>query len=412
MNLFGEIILFFLLLRIIVNFIADDLNMTASKAGLPPEFAGEYDADTYRKTQEYTSVRTKFGMVEEAFSFAVLLFFWFAGGFNWLDIYLRAWGFGDLVTGLLYIGALALGSMLLSLPFGIYSTFVIEEKFGFNRTTAGTFILDILKSIALAALVGGPILAAVLAFFMWAGVLAWLYAWVFATVVMLFIYFIAPVLLYPLFFKFTPLEDGELKSEIYLLSQKLQFPISGIYVIDGSRRSSKSNAFFTGFGKTKRIALFDTLVSGYTVKEILAVLGHEIGHCKKRHVTYMLVSGIVEFGIELYLLSFLLGSLGFFAAFRVENFSVYAGLVLMSIVYSVISQVLSALKNMASRKFEYEADEYSIRKVGLADEMISCLKKLGKDTLSNLTPHPLYVFMHYSHPAPLARFEAIKKLTR
>ena len=213
----------------------------------------------------------------------------------------------------------------------------------------------------------------------------------------------------PIFFAFTPLEEGDLKNQIYDLAKKLNFPISGVFVIDGSRRSSKSNAFFAGFGKNKRIALFDTLIAECTTKEILAVLGHEIGHYKKKHVLDMFAANIFEFGLGFYLWSVFIQSSGFFEAFGMEHESIYAGIVLFIISYSFISKLLSVLMNLLSRRNEYEADKFSIEEVGLPEDMISCLKKLGLNSLSNPTPHPFYVFLNYSHPPPLERFIAIGK---
>jgi STE24 endopeptidase len=315
---------------------------------------------------------------------------------------------GSIINGLLYTGILLLAYNLVILPFSIYATFVIEQHYGFNRTTPRTFITDRLKALLLAAILGAPLLACILALFELAGVYAWLYCWAALTIYLLVIEFIAPNWIMPLFNKFIPLEEGELRSAIISYSESVKFPISNVYVIDGSKRSSKSNAFFTGFGRNKRIALFDTLIAQHTVPELVAVLAHEIGHYKKKHIYWGLIANFLHFGILLFLLSLFINSPGLYQAFYMQQPSIYTGLIFFGLLYTPIELVLSVLMNMLSRKYEYDADRFAAVTVPDAARMIDSLKKLSRDNLSNLTPHPFYVFLHYTHPPLLQRTGAIQ----
>ena len=408
MNVYAIIILGTLLVDIILDLVSNNLNLKALTNRLPEEFEEVYDKDTYAKSQQYTRVRTKFGFITGGFDLAVLLGFWFSGGFNALDVLVRSWGFGELVTGLMFISLLMLAKSVLSLPFSIYSTFVIEERFGFNKTTPKTFVMDLLKGLLLGALIGLPLLAGILAFFMYAGTLAWLYAWGVVTAFTLIMQYVAPTWIMPLFNKFTPLEKGELRTAIEEYTGKVKFPLQGLFVIDGSKRSSKSNAFFTGFGKNKRVALYDTLIENHTVPELVAVLAHEIGHYKKKHIIKGMIISILHTGVLFFLLSVFLHAEGLFDAFYMEHISVYSGLIFFGMLYAPIEMILSVFMQMSSRKHEYEADAYAAETTGKPGDMISTLKKLSKDNLSNLTPHPFYVFLNYSHPPVLQRIKAIQ----
>ncbi|MCG8372110.1 MAG: M48 family metallopeptidase [Balneolales bacterium] len=398
------------MIEFLLDIISNQLNLKSLNNSVPEEFKGIYDEETYSKSQRYTKVQTQFGYITGSFNLLLVLTFWFAGGFNWLDVWVRDFGFAELVNGLLYIGILIIAKSIISLPFSIYSTFVIEERFGFNKTTPKTFVLDLVKGLLLSLVLGIPILAAVLAFFMYTGPLAWLYAWAAVTVFILVLQYVAPTWIMPLFNKFTPLEEGELKSEIENYTQRVDFSLTGLFVIDGSKRSSKSNAFFTGFGKNKRVALYDTLIENHTVSELVAVLAHEIGHYKKKHIIKRMVISIAHTAVLFFLLSIFLNEQGLFEAFYVESMSVYAGLIFFSMLYSPIEMILSIFMQISSRKHEYEADAYAVETTGNPEDMISTLKKLSKDNLSNLTPHPFYVFLNYSHPPVLQRIEAIRKI--
>ena len=386
------------------------LNLKFLKSDLPHEFMDVYDPVKYSKSQDYTRTNIKFGIITSSINLIFLLFFWFSGGFNYLDQIVRTFNMNRIWTGLLYIGILLLLKSILSLPFNTYHTFVIEEKFGFNKTTVKTFLFDILKVFFLSILLGVPILAGLLFFFDYAGKYAWLYCWIVTTLFLLFIQYIAPTWIMPLFNKFTPMEDGELKSSILSYIRKIKFPIRGIYVVDGSKRSSKSNAFFTGFGKNKRIGLFDTLIEKHTVPELVTILAHEIGHYKHKHILKTMIISILHTGIVFYLLSIFLDHKGLFDAFYMEKVSIYAGLLFFSMLYSPIEIILSIFLQIFSRKNEYEADKFSVETTKDHISFIDALKKLSVHNLSNLTPHPLYVFLNYSHPPILKRIETIKEL--
>ncbi|OHA05517.1 MAG: peptidase M48 [Candidatus Sungbacteria bacterium RIFCSPLOWO2_01_FULL_47_10] len=405
------IILSMLLGKYALDTAANVLNLKTLLPSPPADLSDIYDSERYKKSQEYTAVNTRFGFVSSAFDLGILLIFWYFGGFGLLDAILRSWNMPYLVIGLLYVGVLTFAMQIVSLPFSFYHTFVIEERFGFNKTTYKTFILDRLKAATLTIVIGGFVLGVILALFRAGGDTGWLWARFFASAVSVFLTFISPNIIMPLFLKFTPLEDGELKDRIYELARKLEFPLAGIYVIDGSRRSTKANAFFAGFGKHKRIALFDTLLSNQTVPELVAVLGHEIGHYKKRHTLIGTATGILELGLMFFIFSFFLDDPALFKAFGVMTPSVYSGLVFFTFLYTLAAAALSVFRNILSRSFEYEADAFSAHAGGNSQDLISGLKKLSRDNLSNLTPHPFYVFLNYSHPPLKDRIAALKRIS-
>lgn len=411
MNIYFIIILTTIVLGYLLDLIADYLNLKHLKPELPTEFKDVYDEEKYKKSQEYTKVRTKFGFITSTFSIVVMILFWFLGGFNYLDVWLRNLIENEIFRGLAYIGILMIGNSIISLPFSIYSTFVIEEKFGFNKTTVKTFILDLLKGLLLAVLLGGIVLGAILYIFNILGEFAWLWGWLAVTLFTLILQFIAPTWIMPLFNKFTPLEEGELKDSIMNYAKKVNYSLKNLFVMDGSKRSAKSNAFFTGFGKNKRIALFDTLINNHTVAELVAVLAHEIGHYKKKHILQGMLISIIHSGIIFYLLSLFLKQEGLYQAFFMDNMSVYTGLLFFGMLYSPIEMILSIFMNILSRKNEFEADAFASKTIENKEDMINALKKLSKDNLSNLTPHPFYVFLNYSHPTVLERISAIRKNT-
>ena len=408
MNIFMVIILSALIADYVIKITTELLNLKALDEKLPSEFEGVYDAERYKKSQEYARVNTRFGFVTSTWGLAVVLVFWFAGGFNWLDQVVRGLVTNSIWAGLLFAGMLVIAKTIISMPFKIYRTFVIEERFGFNKTTPATFIMDFIKGLFLGAVIGGILFVGVLLFFEYTGSMAWLYCWVATTVFTIFLQFIAPTWIMPLFNKFTPLESGELKDAILGYAEKVKFSLKGLFVMDGSRRSSKSNAFFTGFGKNKRIALFDTLIEKHTVGELVAVLAHEIGHYKKKHILKGMIISIAHSGVLFYLLSIFIYNRGLFDAFYMEQISIYTGLIFFGLLYTPVEMVLSVFMSMFSRKNEYEADRYASETTNKPDDMINALKKLSVDNLSNLTPHPLYVFLNYSHPPVLKRIDAIR----
>ncbi len=408
MNLYAAVILATLLVDYLVGLVADLLNLRALDSELPAEFADVYDADSYRRSQDYTRVATRFGFVTSTFDLGLLLVFWLAGGFQHLDAWLRGFDLGPLWTGLLFIGVLGLGKSILGLPFAAYSTFVIEERFGFNRTSRKTFVLDLIKGLALAIVIGTPVLALVLVFFERLGTGAWLWCWLAVAAFTLVLQLVFPIWILPLFLKFTPLEEGELRDKLSAYARSVGFALQGIFVIDGSRRSSRTNAFFTGFGRAKRIALFDTLIDKHSTDEMVAVLAHEVGHYKKKHILKGLVLSVAHSGVVFYLLSVFLSHRGLFDAFGLEQTSVYAGLVFFGLLYAPVELLLSLFLNRWSRKHEFEADRYAVDTLERPEAMATALKKLSADNLANLTPHPLYVFLNHSHPPLLERVAAIR----
>ena len=408
MNIIALIILLAIIFDFILNGIADYLNLKMLRSDLPRPFQGVYDPDRYRKSQQYLKINTRFGWVTGIFNVIVMLLFWFGKGFPLLDEWVRSFNYGPVITGLSYMGILIFVKSLLSLPFSIYSTFVIEERFGFNQTNWSTFVLDLAKGVLLAVLIGTPLLAGILLFFEYTGAHAWWYCWIAVTLYMLGVQFIAPTWIMPLFNKFSPLEEGELKSSILSYAGSINFPIENVYVMDGSRRSSKSNAYFTGFGKHRRIVLFDTLIKQHTSGELLAVLAHEMGHYKKKHILQSMILGIIQMGIMLYLLSFFISYQSLFDAFYMPQKSVYAGLIFFGMLYSPVGFFIDIFMQMLSRKNETAADRFSVETTHDPQSMAEALKKLSINNLSNLLPHPLYVFLNYSHPPVLQRIQAIQ----
>jgi len=404
------IILTILIGEYLLNLIVDTKNVRYLKTDLPEEFSGYYDREKYRKSQEYLKENTRFGLITDSIATPVTIAFILLGGFNLVDQFARSFHLGTIPTGLIFAGVLMLGSQIVAIPFSIYSTFVIEEKYGFNKTTPRTFVLDILKAWVLTAVIGGILFSAVLWFFKEAGPWAWAYCWIAVTLFQIFLLFVAPVVIMPIFNKFTPLEDGELRAAIEEYAKKQDFKLKGVFTMDGSRRSTKSNAFFTGFGRFRRIVLFDTLIEKQTADELVSVLAHEMGHYKKKHILKSIVISILTTGLMFYILSIFMNNRELFAAFRMQHISIYASLFFFGFLYAPIEIVLSIFGNILSRRHEYEADGYAVATYRKPQSMITALKKLSVDNLSNLTPHPLKVFLTYSHPPVLERIRAIRRL--
>ncbi len=411
-NIYLTVVLGSILLAYVANLVVSYLNMRGLDPGLPLEFQGVFDAEKYKKSQDYTRANARLEAVEETWGTGLLIGFILLGGFNVLDGMVRSRDLPSVVTGLLFFAILFLLNEILSMPFSLYRNFVIEERFGFNTMTFGVYLADKMKTYFLAVLLGGPLLTALLFFFETAGRLAWLWAWLAAILIAAAVQYLGPTLILPLFNKFSPLEQGVLRTAVEDFAAKAEFGLKGVFVMDGSKRSTKSNAFFTGFGKKKRIALFDTLLSRHEPDEIIAILAHEIGHHKKRHVLKNMLLLILKTGVLFYLMSFFLTTQDLFQAFGMEQMSVYAGFVFFLLLYTPASLVLSVAFNALSRKYEYEADGFAVAATGKKEPIISALKKLSADNLSNLTPHPAYVFLHYSHPPVLARIKAIRELAQ
>jgi STE24 endopeptidase len=409
MNMFLVVILVILVGNYLIDLIVERLNVRYLKKDLPKEFEGYYDAEKYRKSQEYLIENTRFGIISDTVITPIIIAFILFGGFNMVDRFARDFNLGTIPTGLIFTGLFMLAFQVLLIPFSIYDTFIIEEKYGFNKTTPKTFILDILKTWSLVGIIGGIIFCVVLLLFEKTGTWAWFYCWSAIVILQILIAFVAPVVIMPLFNKFSPLEDGELKEEIKKYAKSQNFKMKGVFTMDASKRSTKSNAFFTGFGKFRRIVLFDTLIERHEVKELVSVLAHEIGHYKKRHIFKSILVSILTTGLMFYILSVFINNKELFAAFKMEKTSIYASLFFFGFLYAPVEQILSIFANMLSRKYEYEADTYAAKTYPHPQSMIAALKKLSVENLSNLTPHPLKVFLSYSHPPVLERIRAIKK---
>ncbi|MDQ1336354.1 MAG: endopeptidase [Thermodesulfobacteriota bacterium] len=409
MNRYLILILAILVGDYLLNLIVDTLNMRHLSTDLPEEFVGYYDRETYTRSQEYLKETTKFGLFADSIATPLTLAFILLGGFNGVDQFARSFEQGSIATGLIFAGVLMVISQMVSIPFSIYSTFVIEERYGFNKTTPKTFVLDILKTWVLAAVLGGVLFSAVLWFFEKAGPWAWAWCWVAVTFFQIGLMFVAPVVIMPIFNKFIPLPEGELRAAIEDYAKTQNFKLKGVFTMDGSRRSTKSNAFFTGLGRFKRIVLFDTLIEKHTLDELVSVLAHEMGHYKKRHILKSMAISILTSGLMFYILSLFINNRDLFAAFRMDHISIYSSLFFFGFLYAPMEMILSVLGNMLSRRHEYDADAFAVDTYLKPESMVSALKKLSVDALSNLTPHPLKVFLSHGHPPVLDRIRAIRR---
>ncbi|MBN2497221.1 MAG: M48 family metallopeptidase [Deltaproteobacteria bacterium] len=409
MNPYLAFVLAVLVLDALLDTVVGLLNVRCAAPRVPPEFADVYDTERYRRSQDYLRVRTRFGLSVGLVSTGLLVAFILAGGFGLADRWARLAGFGSIGTGLVFAGGLALAASLLGIPAGIWRTFVIEERFGFNKTTPRTFALDLLKSYLLAAVLGAPLLALVLWLFEAAGPWAWLLCWAAVVAFELVVVLLAPVLIMPLFVKLSPLAEGELAEAISAYAKQQGFAMRGIFTMDGSRRTTKANALFTGFGRFRRIVLFDTLVDRHPTAEILGVLAHEMGHYKHKHVLVGLLVSIATTGLMLYLLSLFIGNRDLLEAFSVSQPSIYASLVLFGFLYAPLSTLLGIAGNWLSRRHERAADAYAARTTGKPEALASALKRLSADSLGNLTPHPWHVFLNHSHPPVLERIRALAR---
>ena len=389
--------------------LVDWLNLRRSRTStLPAEFDGVFSPGKFRESKAYLAAQTKERLVQRGVGTLLGLTFLWLGGFGALDSFARGFTESPILTAVIYFAALGVLSEILSLPFSYYSTFVIEERFGFNRSSLGTFVGDTIKGWVLGIVLGLPILAGLVWFFLATGTYAWLWAWGFLAVMQLVILFLAPVLLMPLFNKFTPLPEGDLKSSIESYAARVQFRLQGIFTMDGSKRSAKANAFFTGLGRFRRIVLFDTLVNQHTTKELVAVLAHEVGHFKKGHIPRMLAASLISSLVLFYLLSLVLNAPGATEAVGFPQHSVHAGLTVAFLVYGPLSLALGFLTQWLSRKHEFEADRYAVETTGEAESLVAALKRLSAESLSNLDPHPWKVLLEYSHPPVIQRIRAMR----
>ena len=396
------ILIAILVLNFIIDKVLDSLNTKHFDDVIPDELTDVYEKEEYEKSQAYKKTNAKFSNITGLFSLVLTLSFFFLDGFQFVDKIARSFSENTIVITLVFFGIIMIGSDIINTPFSIYKTFVIEEKFGFNKTTKKTFIIDKIKGLLMTIIIGGGLLALIVWFYEFAGTNFWIYAWGVIAVFSVFMNMFYSKLIVPLFNKQTPLENGELKTAIEAYAQKVGFKLNNIFVIDGSKRSTKANAYFSGFGKQKRITLYDTLINDLETEEIVAVLAHEVGHYKRKHIIFNLTSSILLTGFTLWLLSLFVSLPIFSEALGVTIPSFHIGLIAFGILYSPISEITGLFMNYMSRKFEYQADNYAKETLS-GKPLVSSLKKLSKNSLSNLTPHPAYVFMHYSHPTLLQR---------
>jgi len=404
--------LFFILIAILIidSIIDTGLDIINAKHfgdTLPKELEDVYDLDEYKKSQNYKATNFKFDLLTSTFSLMLTLAFFFFKGFAFVDELARSITDNSILITLIFFGIIMIGSDLLTTPFSYYKTFVIEEKFGFNKTTKTTFLLDKIKGLVMTVILGGGILAAITWFYQSEPNNFWWYTWLLVSVFTLFMNLFYSKLIVPLFNKQTPLEEGSLRTAISAYAKTVGFKLDNIFVIDGSKRSTKANAYFSGFGSEKRVTLYDTLINDLDEDEIVAVLAHEVGHYKRKHIVFNLFASILLTGITLYILSLLVGNPLLSEALSVSQPSFHIGLIAFGILYSPISEITGLILNLFSRKFEYQADNYA-KNTYKAEPLISSLKKLSKNSLSNLTPHKAYVFMHYSHPTLLQRIKNLK----
>lgn len=382
------------------------LNRKSSKKPIPKELQGIYDEEKYVKSQAYQAAVSRFSVFSASFSFLLTFCAIYYGWFGVIDDWIRTFSPLDMLSTLIFFGVLFVISDIIGLPFTIYSTFVIEAKYGFNKMTARTFILDKIKGYVLTILFGGLLLSVLIYLVTFIGSDFWIYFWAFVAAFMLVANMFYASLILPLFNKLKPLEDGELKDSIRSYSDKVNFPLKNIFVMDGSKRSSKGNAFFSGLGKKKKVVLFDTLIEKHSVEELTAVFAHEVGHYKKKHIIFSTIFSIGFMGLMLFLFSLMVFNSEVSWAMGGQTSSLHLNMLAFGILYSPISTMLGIFGNMVSRKNEFEADHYA-KTTYKAEPLIEGLKRLSSDHLANLTPHPAFVFVNYSHPPLKERVAAL-----
>lgn len=386
--------------------VLDYLNFKFYRKDIPAEVAAFYDKEKYQRSIEYHHTQSRFSFLTSGISFVASLLMLSFGGFGWADQLLRPSFSNPTVLALVFFGVMTLASDILTLPFQLYSVFVIEEKFGFNKTTLKTFFIDKLKGYILGGVIGGVLLALLIYLVNQIGPSFWIWFGIIASLFVLFMNMFYTSLILPLFNKLTPLQDGELKSAIQRFAQKVNFPLDNIFVMDGSKRSKKANAFFSGIGKKKKIVLYDTLVENHTTDELVAVLAHEVGHFKKKHIIWSFIISIFQIFFMLFVLSLMIYNPNLSLALGGKEQAIHLNLLAFAILFSPISGVTGLLMSLLSRKNEFEADAYA-KETFNGEALATALKKLSVDSLSNLFPHPAYVFFHYSHPPLLERLRAL-----
>lgn len=407
-TLFYIIVSIFVIEHLLDEFI-DYKNAKNFSAPIPKELEGVYNEESYVKSQNYNAETYRFGVFSSWFSFVLTLIFLLCDGFAYIDEFIRQYSDNEIILSLLFFGIIMIVTNLIGLPFSYYGTFVIEEKYDFNKSTRKLFFMDFIKGQFVSILLGGIILVAIVWFYQLTKSDFWLYAWGLISGFTILMTFLYTKLFVPLFNKQTPLEEGALRDAIENYAKSVDFQLKNIYVIDGSKRSTKANAYFSGFGKTKQITLYNTLINDLTTDEIVAVLAHEVGHYKRNHIIYNIAISTLQTGFTLFILSLFIENPIISEALGVKTHSFYIGIVAFGLLYSPISTITDLFQNALSRKFEYQADDYAKETTHQPNHLISALKKLSKDSLSNLTPHSWYVFFNYSHPTLLQRVRNLKK---
>ena len=408
-NLYYYIIIFAIIIEYLLSSIGSILDIKNITPTIPSDFKKAYDQEKYILSQDYLKARTSFGLFSSSFSLILIMIVIHSDIFGLLDQFVRGQSDSYILQGLLFIGIIYFFQDIVSLPFSIYHTFVIEERFGFNKTTLNLFIIDKIKGYAIFIVLGSIVITPILYFFHVYGDIGWLIAWSILTAFMIAVQPLFVHVIAPMFNKFTPLEEGELRSAIEKYTAKVNFPLARIDIMDGSKRSAHSNAYFTGFGKSRRIAIFDTLVEKHSTNEIVSVVAHEVGHYKLKHVLQGTILGIIETGIMLFAFNLIMNDISLFQVFGVGQLSVHAGIVFFSMLYAPVSMFTSIVTTAISRKNEYEADKYSYDTTNNREALVSMLIGLSANNLSHLTPHPLKVFLSYSHPPVVDRIKAVNQ---
>ena len=407
MNVLFLLIILLLIAGFLSDLILDILNITHIRSELPTMLGNKYNPVTYKQSQSYLKENGRFGLLTSTLSFAAIFLMFMFGGFTLLNNFVYSVTDNPVWAALIFIGTIGLAADLAAIPFEVYSTFVIEEKFGFNKVTPKIFAIDKLKSWLLVLILALPLMALIIWLYTLTGKWFWLLAWIIISMFSIFLNFFYSTLIVPLFNKQMPLGEGELRSSIEEMSRKAGFQLSRIYVINASKRSTKANAYFAGFGSKRRIVLYDTLINDLTTQQILAVLAHEIGHYKKKHNITTMILSVLQTGILFYVFSLVAGNPALANALNIAEPNFHISLLVFAILFSPISMITGLFFNYLSRRFEYQADAFAAE-LDYPGDLGDALIRLSEKNLSNLTPHPAYVFAHYSHPPLLQRLEQLK----
>ncbi|MBF0272632.1 MAG: M48 family metallopeptidase [Magnetococcales bacterium] len=408
MSIYGLIILSALVLGFLLDALVVFLNIRALGVRPSEKVAAVTDLPTWEKTMAHARAKAILDIVASGSKVVALLIWWFAGGFPWLDRIVASWALGPLGGAVVYVVLLLLLFKLFSQPFKLYHTFVLETRFGFNRTSVTTFLEDRAKGFLLALVVGGPFLVVVLFFFHFKGEWVWLYFWGTAAAFVVLVQYLAPVVLMPLFNRFTPMPDGSTRQAIQGYLDRIGLPFSGIFTMDGSRRSTRTNAFLTGLGRGRRIVLFDTLLARHGDAEVVAVLAHEVGHLVLGHLRRVTVVAVLHLGLMSVLLAMAMHQPALHHDFFMERVTLHGGFVFFVLLAVPLDLLTGPVLKWISRRHEYAADRFAVSTLGDCAPLVTALKRLARENLTGLTPHPWHVILHHSHPPVLDRIAAIE----